>query len=89
MACKGNVLPNSYERLSGTGLVQLLSQAIVYANDKNQAEYRSANNLPPKRFAKSSDYLAYKRGLILSASKPTQRPQPSAILTELQALSLS
>jgi hypothetical protein len=89
MACKGNVLPNTYEHLSGTGLVQLLSQAIVYANDKNQAEYRSANNLPPKRFAKSSDYLAYKRGLILSASKPTQRPQPSAILAELQALSQS
>jgi hypothetical protein len=89
MVCKGNVLPNSDERLSGTALVQLLSQAIVYANDKNQAEYRAANNLPPKRFAKSSDYLAYKRGLLLSASKPTQRPQPSAILTELQALSLS
>ena len=89
MVCRGNVLPNTYERLSGTGLVQLLSQAIVYANDKNQAEYRSANNLPPKRFAKSSDYLAYKRGLILSASKPTQRPQPSAILAELQALSQS
>lgn len=89
MACKGNVLPNSYERLSGTALVHLLSQAIVYANDKNQAEYRAANNLPPKRFTKSSDYLAHKRGLILSASKPTQRPQQSAILTELQALSLS
>jgi len=86
MVCKGNVLPNSDERLSGTALVQLLSQAIVYANDKHQAEYRAAR---PKRFAKSSDYLAYKRGLLLSASRPTQRPQQSAILTELQALSLS
>ena len=89
MACKGNVLPTASEQLSGTSLVHLLSQAIVYANDKNQAEYRSANNLPPKRFTKSSDYLSYKRGLILSASRPTQRPQQSAILTDLQALSQS
>jgi hypothetical protein len=83
--CKSAVGQDIYGQLTGTGLVQLRSQAIIYANEQNQAEYRVANQLPAKKFAKYSDYLTYRRGQILAASRPTLRPQ-SSIMTDLQAL---
>ena len=76
---------DTYGQLTGTGLVQLKSQAIIYANEQNQIDYRVSNQLPPKKFAKYSDYLTYRRGKLLAASQPTVRPQ-SSILTDLQAL---
>lgn len=83
---KSSVGQNYYGQLSGTSRVQLLSQGIQYVNQKTQENFLKKNNLPIKRFSKSSDYLAYKRAQLLSASQPDQRPQASSIITELQAL---
>ena len=77
---------NDYGQLTGTSLAQLKSDGILYVNQLNQYAYLAANNLPPKKFAKSSDYLAYKRAQLLSASRPNQRPPASVIITELQSL---
>jgi len=77
---------NEYGQLTGTSLAQLKSDGIIYVNQLNQYTYLAANNLPPKKFAKSSDYLAYKRAQCMVISRPSQRPPASVIITELQSL---
>ena len=77
MSCGSGVLQDSYGQLTGSLRATLLSNALVYSTV--QASGR-------RTFASSSVYVAYKKAQLLAGSKPTQRPQQSVIMTELQAL---
>jgi len=78
MSCGSGVLQDSYGQLTGSLRATLLSNALVYSTVQASGRRHT--------FTSSSDYVAYKKAQLLAGSKPTQRPQQSVIMTELQAL---
>ncbi len=78
MPCVRTVLQDQNEQLTQTMRTNILSAALVYV---------TANSyIGPRKPLSSSNYIAYKKAQIISASKPTVRPPQTVIITELQNL---
>jgi hypothetical protein len=88
MPCGRTVLQDSNEQLTATMRTNLLTAALVFSTATVQpGSAASALGLQgPKRPLSSSNYLAYKKAQLISASDPTVRPPQSSIVTDLQKL---
>lgn len=89
------VLPNSYEQLTGTSRLQILSSALLYSNPSTTTT-TSPNPVPPsattniqlslRRTLTGSAYIAYKKARTLAFSiDNSRRPPQTSIITNLQA----
>lgn len=75
------VLQNQTEQLTETMRNNILTAALVYTTT-------NSNLGIPRKPMSNTNYIAYKKAQILSASKPSLRiPTQTAIITELQNLS--
>jgi len=76
MPCSNSgVLRTDYNQLNGRLYTKLLSDTIIFGN--TQSSVRT-------QFKSSSDYLAYRKGQIISSSKNGPGPVPSTLVTNMQ-----
>jgi len=84
--CGSRVLQDPNEQLTGEMRNNILSAAVIYTTVKNaQPTSHQQLLLSPKRQLSGTDYILYKKGQLLAASKPNQRPPQTVIITDLQA----
>jgi len=87
------VLPNSYEQLTGTSRLQILSSALLYSNPSTTTT-TSPNPVPPsattniqlslRRTLTGSAYIAYKKAQVLAHSRDGHRPPQTSIIANMQ-----
>ena len=79
------VTQNEIGQITGTIRMDLLTAANVYTS---QYQYnnvsRKVNPFLPAKQLSGADYISYKKGQLLAASRPNQRPPQTVIITDLQ-----